>query len=795
VTVYLRPALLSRTSNTLTNRADLRISKHTYSNLPDAIAPIAALHAVERPAMRAVPPLLQEASAMFRIAQRLLVRCRCNGLCLAGCSLLSVNACYLGLPNGGPREMGNKMVDRPLLVDLARYSPGRREVLAGAAPALLSAFVRSAKAAGTLMGADGRRGGESSTVGSLLNSSHMDSSNDSRDASLLWQNAGLLSRGGIPNRTTIYTTLTPIGNGQDDARHINTAIGNCPAGQVVLLGPGTFTILPGSYVLLWKDNITLRGSGAGVTTILRNPGAVRGSQNWTSNPSPCVIVSKARYGLGTSRGTNLTADAPSGSTSITVANATGFAVGAPILIDEASGAGWQHNRVWGDHNTASPGPFPNVWASPDYRVVWRKNNPYYRYVDDFDANTYPTTPGSAGQWFCRLDRPTSEIKLVTAINGNTITFDTPLTMTYRVRNTAQACYYHGLGTNLRTIVTNTGVESMTLSSGDNETLHMQCAMYCWAKDVEVVNSLDSGISMTFCFRCEIEGCYIHDCAWPVPGGAGYNISLAWGCSEILIHNNISVRANKVMVARCCGAGSVVAYNYMDMGYINYNVLFVEIGINASHMVGGHHVLFEGNWCFNMDSDNTHGNSIYMTGFRNHLTGYRSDFTSVGGQFQSDTSTPAGGGAHGPFRCAGGLAYSCWFSFIGNVLGTPGLTTPAHNWVYIRRLGLGMAGWGWNTIFELGTEMVAPYGYDPGMAPTTIINGNYDYVQNQQTWDRNGPQTLPKSFFLTQAPAYFQGLPWPWVDPSTGTTHTLPAKARYDSGNPINGRHTHLPSKS
>jgi hypothetical protein len=34
---------------------------------------------------------------------------------------------------------------------------------------------------------------------------------------------------------------------------------------------------------------------------------------------------------------------------------------------------------------------------------------------------------------------------------------------------------------------------------------------------------------------------------------------------------------------------------------------VEIGVNGSHMSGSHHMLFEGNDTFNMDSDNTHGN--------------------------------------------------------------------------------------------------------------------------------------------------------------------------------------------
>ena len=43
-----------------------------------------------------------------------------------------------------------------------------------------------------------------------------------------------------------------------------------------------------------------------------------------------------------------------------------------------------------------------------------------------------------------------------------------------------------------------------------------------------------------------------------------------GTAEVLVENGISVRANKVMVARSSGAGSVFGYNYIDMGYINTN---------------------------------------------------------------------------------------------------------------------------------------------------------------------------------------------------------------------------------
>src|SRR5260370_40226313 len=105
-----------------------------------------------------------------------------------------------------------------------------------------------------------------------------------------------------------------------------------------------------------------------------------------------------------------------------------------------------------------------------------------------------------------------------------------------------------------------------------------------------------------------------------PGGGSYNISLANGSAEILIENNISVDADKVMVARCSGAGSVVGYNYMDDGHIGSNLSWVESGLNASHMGGPHHVLFEGNYGFNWDSHKTHGNTSHPPAFLNDLRG-------------------------------------------------------------------------------------------------------------------------------------------------------------------------------
>jgi hypothetical protein len=321
-----------------------------------------------------------------------------------------------------------------------------------------------------------------------------------------------------------------------------------------------------------------------------------------SSPSSIITIS-GNSASGNSAA--LTADAAQGSHSVQVASTAGFSVGQIVLLDETSGAGWQpeHNSTW-----AAKG-YTQIWASPDYRVEWMKHNPTAP-GDDFGSGSYPYSSGSAGCWFANCDRPTNEIKQIASISGNSITFDSPVTISYRVGHQAKLYYWQ------TPHVRNAGIENLTVSNGDDANIQILYCAYCWAQNVENKLYLNDGFRINFAFRDQLEGVYIHDAVWPVNGGAGYNISLAWGSSEILIEDSISVLANKVMVDRSSGAGSVIAYNYMDDNYINGSDGWVEIGLNGSHMAGAHHVLFEGNQSFNMDSDSTHGSSIYMTFFRN-----------------------------------------------------------------------------------------------------------------------------------------------------------------------------------
>ncbi|MCL2724700.1 MAG: hypothetical protein FWD69_09715 [Polyangiaceae bacterium] len=135
--------------------------------------------------------------------------------------------------------------------------------------------------------------------------------------------------------------------------------------------------------------------------------------------------------------------------------------------------------------------------------------------------------------------------------------------------------------------------------------------------------------------------------------------------------------------------------------------------------------------------------------------------------------------NGPKCAAAASTYSYWMTYVGSVLGAPGITTPAS--------GYADESTDWTTqpsaIWLLGWNPIEPYTTDPNVAATAVRDGNWDVLLGKQTWLTTAAAPLPASCYLTSKPVFFGSNPWPWVDPTTGTTHVLPAKARYDAGTP------------
>lgn len=621
------------------------------------------------------------------------------------------------------------------------------------------------------------------------------------DRQTSWSSVGVTyGAGGIPARSTIYTTLSPSGG--DDTSAIQAAIDACPAGQTVKLNPGTFLINGASPVNL-KSNVTLRGSGAGTTTLSRT---ANGQAIFNTNINGTELLNAAGNGIVGSY-TNVSGTVSKGATSITVSGASAATLFANytsikyVVIDHVTAA----TNVADPQNFAhGDGVFSNnsgnVWRSPDSEVFWPDRDasgtlPWY--VDVYFRRNSATDGTDA--------RPQGEIKEIasmTDLGGGSyrITFTSPLHRTFTATRLAQVAWF------TTTWVEGVGVEDMTLRGGGRGNVRFSQCAKSWMARVESCEYKDPSLYIYAGFRCEIRDSYVHDTWYAYNGGGGYGTAFDYYTSELLFENNIVVKTAKPMVFRSSGAGSVVGYNYVDAQFEGSNyVTWQEVGINGSHMVGGYQILFEGNWSQNFDADKRWGPSDYMVVFRNYLRG-RNALTFTwpnaldGGTATITETTEVNGSVNqavGPQRCGGAQAWSYWLSFVGNVMGKSG----AHSgWLYETEKGISQKG-----IWSLGWDDVYPYGnpadpstgaHDTQVTATALRDGNYDYLTGQVHWhgiggsgaanDLTPPSAaiLPSSLYLSGKPSWFGSNTWPWVD-ATGTTKTatLPAKARYDAGTP------------
>lgn len=534
---------------------------------------------------------------------------------------------------------------------------------------------------------------------------------------------------GIPARSAVCATLAPAEG--DRSAALQTAVSSCPMGQIVQLAAGTYQI---NSMVTISRGITVRGAGPGTTRLVKTNGAIDNDYRAIAS-EPILLVGPHRWPKPTRSVTRLAADGAKGEMSVTVADATGYAAGQFVLLDA------------------------DDYATPVWRPVTRTSTTAERIrgSDRLQYSIYdPPRPWSMTEtsltWFSRPYRSVNEIKEIASVVGRVVTFTTPLHIDYPVSKQAELARYDATHT------TYAGIEDLGLEGGGNGAIRFHAAAYSWAKNVEVFRWIGEGIALEHSFRIEVRDSYIHDAVWPLPGGGGYAYSLAHGSSEALLENTTIVNANKMMVARSAGAGSVVAYNYADNGFIGNNAAWVEVGINASHLVGSHHILFEGNQSFNYDSDNTFGGSLAITVFRNWLTGKRRDF--------ADTDRSA--------RAAGLMSGSWHHVFLGNVLGQPGAM---NGWIY-EDTGTGTGTNRWSpsrAIWRLGYDPGAwDAAADPLVLSTVTRRNNFDYLTNTV----RDPLTLPASLYLDAKPSFMGERPWPWVTPdSMAKTGTLPAAER------------------
>ena len=513
-----------------------------------------------------------------------------------------------------------------------------------------------------------------------------------------------LGSDGLPVRTTVCASPQPGAN-------LNTAISGCPEGQVVQLAAGKYTV--SSTVTLMKG-VVLRGAGsqgsaAGGTTIVMTGGA-----------SVLAIGSdqdQACYASDFSTGYALTQNAVKETNVVTVgSNASRFTAGDLAIIDQ---------------------------------------------VDDATVQE-----GDCG-YFKRVDkRSVSERVEVAAVNttAGTLTLTTPLHWTFQ---SASPYLAQIARVNTGNVVKWAGIEGIYLQGGSNPSytgqmaggIEVSNAAYCWIKDVQTDATIGGmHIDMTGTYRCVVRDSYVHHSADYGFGADCYGIVLRCGAADNLVENNIARYMNKPIQLSVSGGGNVIGYNYADNAWADPPT-FQEDTFDT-HCSFPHMELMEGNYVPHMKASTTHGNSGYLTYFRNYASSQFAPPPVAGSTAKQTGNILAVGFDPGDLN----------MTVIGNVLGSSAATdlgTAPISTTY--------------TCFGDGVACIYYFGNNTDISYTSLwAHGNYDTVTPGVVWNSKiTTHVIPASLYLTGKPAWWpSGSAWPWTGSDlTPMVGTLPAKAR------------------
>lgn len=376
--------------------------------------------------------------------------------------------------------------------------------------------------------------------------------------------------GGIPDRQTVFTTIAAY---TGSPASINTAITNCPTGQVVQLGPGNFNIGQNGgqgVLVLTKNNVTVRGSvdanGVPTTKVIftgTNAQIQMGNFGWDTNNAAIYTIRTVTTGQ------------TRGSSTVTLsASPTGLTVGRMLFL----------------------------LASSSSTVL-------------------------GGGFSVFLNDPFSHGCVCTAINGNDVTFSPAINADYLGSSTVRLIYRTAADQ-----VEMSGYEDIDFSCGTANnpyTLEAPTAYFrifgtlnCWVKNCKTFWASGGGNQHYMPYtsvRLEIRHCDI---------SKNENLSSnsyaiqPQQCSSMLIEDNyIHTIPNMIPIAG--GGCNAITYNYLfDEPYAQSNWLSQIIFTHTSHC---HYTLFEGNkvpayYC-DATASGQFSHSRCLTWFRDRVVGW------------------------------------------------------------------------------------------------------------------------------------------------------------------------------
>ncbi len=573
-----------------------------------------------------------------------------------------------------------------------------------------------------------------------------------------WSQAGVV--GGIPSRTSICATLNPGAT----AAQINSAIANCPSGQVVYLNAGTYN-LAGGIVFNNQSNVTLRGAGPDQTLLVFSAGgdcAGWGGADVCFYPGDTGDAGDGNY----SNAATWTAGYSQGTTSITLGSITkgsisNLAAGSVIFLDQledASDPGTVY--VCANSGNCSTSGANNGRSSPTrFRPV------YGIHIVQSVSGTGPWTvvisPGVRMPNIQSGLNPQAWWDTGPPIQGDGIE---ALSMDHTISNNS------GNGTSSGSFILN----------GYN----------IWFKNIRDIGS-NQHIWLYQTTHVTVRDSYFTGSAGSTSQNYGMDPFIS---ADDLFENNIFQHMPFPIMNEGC-IGCVAAYNFAcDDLYTGTPVGSATDWQQASsyhHGDGDAFILWEGNQGIGLTSDDIHGTSNFFTAFRNYWNG----------------RDPGGGSSGGKATETQAVileSFNRYYNLIGNVLGTSGYHTQYQS---IAPSGAtNCSAYIYNLAWSGNNCNTGSIANDPTTSTTLMRWGNYDVVNAAVRWVSSevpsglssyanpvpGNDTLPASFYLTAMPTWWgvvgqAAIPWPAVGPDVtggnvsnvgGHAYNIPAASCY-----------------
>lgn len=518
--------------------------------------------------------------------------------------------------------------------------------------------------------------------------------------------------GGIPKRTTICANVknapyNAVGDGvADDTTAIQNAVNACAVTQVVYVPAGTYKTTDTINI---GKGITLRGDGPNLTKI----------KHYSSVDKGRIIQIGTQTAPGTSK--SVLSGFTKGSTSITLNDATSFAVGNYIGLDQLNDPNLPVTQ------TGCEGPC--TWCGRE---------------------------GTGGT------RALGQVLKIIAKNGNTLTVDPPLYYTYSSAYTPEVSKI--------TTVEYAGIEDLYVENVNTSTprnIRIDNCAYCWVKDIESYNSAQMHLSMLYSYRSEVRGSYFHHANAYAPN-SGYGVFIGRYASANLIEDNIFYYLSPAMMLGWGASGNVFGYNYSYYGLQTSNPtwFFPDAVFHGAHTYMN---LFEGNKIQGLSLDFTWGSHSHNTFFRNHISMALTPSTVVGNI--------------NAVRIEYNNRYMNFVGNVFGTPGITGTYQIESMACTSNEKSIFKVGYGQPNGACSGD--CNPTGNDGNVLLTLYRHGNYDYVTQSTQWDSTVvDHTLPSSLYLLSKPAFFKDVQWPPIG-SDGSTivGTIPSEKRFNAPRP------------